>query len=140
MTGARVALDTNIAVHYLNGVQLVEDRFHAETRVALPAIVVGELLFGARNSRHRVANEIRAAKFIGDAEILEVDRTTASFYADLRLQLKAAGRPIPENDIWIAALCRQHNLVLVSCDAHFSHCSGLVAEDWTVESRCEDAG
>jgi tRNA(fMet)-specific endonuclease VapC len=60
----------------------------------------------------------------------EVTFETARRYAELRLALKRAGRPIPSNDLWIAATCLRHGLVLVTADAHFTHCPGLVVENW----------
>jgi predicted nucleic acid-binding protein len=50
---------------------------------------------------------------------LPVDDTTSGHYARIRAKLKKAGRPIPSNDLWIAALCRQHRLPLMSQDGHF---------------------
>jgi len=108
--------------------------------VALPTIVAGELLFGALNSGLQARNYTRYEAFIDGALLLCVDRDTARHYAQLRLALKRAGRPIPENDIWIAALCLQHGLVLVTSDGHFADCPGLVTENWLVGEPEEPAG
>ena len=52
-------------------------------------------------------------------------RSTAEVYADVRLRLKQAGKPIPENDVWIASLCVQHGVPLATSDEHFDHVDGL---------------
>ena len=130
MNGVRVALDTSIAIKFLNSVPAVVARFRAEGLVALPITVVGELLFGAISSGLKAANYARYQDFILDAVLLPIDLETARRYADLRLTLKLAGRPIPENDVWIAATCLRYSLTLVADDIHFSACPGLVVENW----------
>ena len=62
--------------------------------------------------------------------LLAVTSETSRFYADIRHELRLAGQPIPENDLWIAALARQHGLTLLSNDAHFDHLSGLKRISW----------
>lgn len=61
---------------------------------------------------------------------MALDSTTARHYADIRSELRSAGRPIPENDIWIAALARQHHLPIVSRDEHFDGISGVRRIGW----------
>ena len=72
----------------------------------------------------------RDAKIRGKGRVLVVDEDTASRYASLRGQLKRAGAPIPSNDAWIAALCLQHALPLLSCDRHFDLVKGIERIDW----------
>ena len=64
------------------------------------------------------------------AAVLPCDRATAARYGELKAALRAQGTPIPENDLWIAALARQHALTLVTRDAHFAGVRGLVVERW----------
>ncbi len=59
------------------------------------------------------------------ADIAAVTHATAAVYADIRLELKRAGNPIPSNDVWIAALARQHALPLLSNDTHFDRVDGV---------------
>jgi tRNA(fMet)-specific endonuclease VapC len=133
MSGVRVALDTNAAIGYLNGDPRITTRFQAISDPALSATVAGELLFGAANSARSAANLKRYGEFIGQCEVLDCNLETAMRYANLRLQLTRAGKPIPENDLWIAASCLQHSLTLVTNDAHFANCPGLALEDWSQE-------
>lgn len=62
--------------------------------------------------------------------MLPVNEATSRHYAQIRLELKRAGRPIPVNDLWIAALCRQHGYDLLSRDRHFDAVAGLRRISW----------
>ena len=62
--------------------------------------------------------------------VLACDGDTARYYGEIKAGLRARGRPIPENDIWIAAISRQHNLTLVSRDTHFGEVNNLIVETW----------
>jgi tRNA(fMet)-specific endonuclease VapC len=61
---------------------------------------------------------------------LVIDDETASRYAETRERLRARGKPLPENDIWIAALCQQYDRALVTRDGHFLQVEGLVSRAW----------
>ena len=69
-------------------------------------------------------------QFTGANRILSCDSTTAQHYGEIKNLLREKGRPIPENDIWIAAIANQHNLTLVSRDNHFDKVEGLSLERW----------
>ena len=68
--------------------------------------------------------------FISSGFLLVLNSATARHYADVRHELRLAGHPIPENDIWIAALARQHQLPIVSRDEHFDAVHGVRRIDW----------
>jgi tRNA(fMet)-specific endonuclease VapC len=125
MTGNDVALDTSAAVQLLNNMVLARTFLGRVSRVHLPAIAAGELLYGAFNSAQRKSNVPRYQEFINHCSILQVAKATAEIYAATRLQLKAKGLPIPDADIWIAACAMEHSLPIVSTDKHFSHITGL---------------
>ena len=101
----KIALDTDIAIKFLNGDKTIEIFLSKYSEFYLPVIVAGELIFGAMNSKHAKENLIRHKKLISRTEILEIKETTANSYANTRLFLKKKGKPIPENDLWIASLC-----------------------------------
>jgi tRNA(fMet)-specific endonuclease VapC len=115
----RIALDSDIAIKFLNGDKTIESFLSNYTEFYLPVIVVGELIFGALNSRHVEENLARHKKLIQRANILEITEATANIYAKSRLALKKKGTPIPENDLWIAAICIEHKMPFISNDAHF---------------------
>jgi tRNA(fMet)-specific endonuclease VapC len=100
-----IGLDTSVAVRFLNGDIAVTERVLAIPEVVLPMVVVGELLFGAENSTRPLQNLPRYLKFISACVVLPIGRETATTYARTRLALKRKGRPIPMNDVWIAAQC-----------------------------------
>lgn len=102
----------------------------AASEVFVPSIVVGELYFGAYKSTRVQDNLKRITEFIAASTILDCDATTAQFYGQIKNALKLKGRPIPENDMWIAAVAIQHDLILASRDAHFSEIESLTLEAW----------
>ncbi|MGN6591923.1 MAG: type II toxin-antitoxin system VapC family toxin [Terriglobales bacterium] len=117
-----VALDTDRLTDLLRGdTELAEQLAHCE-RVLLPLIVLGEIEAGFLGGTKSGHNERRLWRLLAQptVEVLLPDRETAEQYARLLVQLKRAGTPIPDNDLWIAALALQHGLRLVTRDAHFS--------------------
>ncbi len=96
----------------------------------LPVIVIGEYLFGLFGSVDRRRLNSLFQKLIGESFLLEVDVHTGETYAQIRFELKQKGRPLPDNDIWIAALARQHNLSVVSQDSHFDVVDGIRRMSW----------
>jgi predicted nucleic acid-binding protein len=93
-------------------------------------IALGEYRFGLAQSRHRPEYERWLAKFLSGCRILEVGADTAAQYAELRCELKRAGKHIPANDAWIAALCRQYALPILSQDEHFDLVKGIERLGW----------
>ena len=96
----------------------------------LPVIVVGEYRYGlARSSKaERLGTALDV--LLSESILLPVDSATTHHYAAVREQLRMAGTPIPENDVWIAALARQHRLAVVSRDRHFAAIAGLRLRTW----------
>ena len=123
-------LDTNGLSALADGDAAIEPIVQRATIVAVPAIVLGEFHYGIRQSRHRVRYERWLAESMPGYRVLKVDDETALHYADVRGELKLAGRPIPSNDLWIAALARQHALPLISRDRHFDSVPKLKRVDW----------
>jgi len=120
-----IALDTNIAVDVLNGKQPIVDLLKGYEILCLPVTVCGELLFGAKNSANRLRNEHYYRTLIERCVMLDSNSLVANEYAEIRLSLKQKGKPIPENDIWIAAICMVNDVPLMSHDKHFEHVEKL---------------
>lgn len=97
----KIALDSSTSIRYLNGDSGVVAQVTALPTVVLPLIVV-----------------------------VPMGRETAAFYSRTRFALKRKGRPIPENDIWIAAQCLEHSWKLATDDEHFAYVDGLDVERW----------
>jgi len=102
----------------------------SETDLALPVIVLGEYLYGIRHSRLRARYDVWLQGHLRVFMVLSVGTRTAQYYSDIRSELKAQGRPIPSNDVWIAALSREHGYVLLTRDGHFSAVRGLRLLGW----------
>lgn len=96
----------------------------------VPSIVLGELYFGARKSSRSAQNLKRIDELATKTAILGCDEKTAQQYGQIKDTLRQKGRPIPENDIWIAAIALQHNLTLITRDAHFAHIDRLLTTAW----------
>ena len=96
----------------------------------LPVIVIGEFSYGIRRSRERAKLQKWMSEVAASCVLVGIDEHTAEDYADIREELRIAATPIPENDIWIAALCRQHRLPLASRDGHFDRVRGLKRVTW----------
>jgi len=99
-------------------------------QMAIPVIVLGEYRHGIAQSRNRASYESWLAGLLNDCWVLDVNEPTTHYYAEISLELKRKGKPIPTNDIWIAALCRQHALPLLSRDRHFDLVAGNKRIDW----------
>lgn len=128
----RFLVDTNVVVDFFKGDQTIRMKL-AEGEIFLPSIVIGELYFGAYASGV-VANKKKRLKeiayFLDNYPVLEVSETTAHHYGGIKSQLKSLGKPIPENDLWIAALAIEHDIALVTADQHFSHIKELETVAW----------
>lgn len=127
MTGNRAVLDTNVIIDHLDE---KPDAFTAVgnlSQIFLPVIVAGELYVGIYRSlpklKQNKADKIE--KFITTSFILEINKETSNIYARIKAELFKKGRPIPENDIWIAATSIQNNLPLYTFDKHFKEVDGL---------------
>jgi len=99
-------------------------------RVAVPVIVLGEYRLGIAQSRHYTSYKNWLRDWITAVTVLDIEEETTQHYAAIGLELKKRGRPIPANDLWIAALCRQHALPLLSRDRHFDVVAGIRRLDW----------
>jgi len=123
-------LDTNALSAIAEGEPGVANIFARARLVAIPVIVLGEYRYGIARSRHEREYERWLEEMVSISRVLEIDEETALWYARLCGQLKDAGTPIPSNDAWIGALCRQHALPLLSRDGHFDLIKGLRRLDW----------
>jgi tRNA(fMet)-specific endonuclease VapC len=91
---------------------------------------LGELYYEALNSSKKESNLEKIEGFKEEIYLLDSDEFTARVYGEVKKRLKDKGTPIPENDIWIAAVAMQYNLTLVTRDNHFRHVDGLQVEKW----------
>jgi tRNA(fMet)-specific endonuclease VapC len=123
-------LDTNIIIALFADDTVVKDQLGQADQVFVPSIVIGELYYGAHRSGHVKENLARIDEFAFNNVVLGCDTETARRYGEIKHALQVKGRPIPENDIWIAAIALQHNLVLISRDAHLGQIESLSMARW----------
>jgi len=124
----RVALDTNRMTDLFRGDAELAERLGTSEEVWIPLIVLGEIKAGfqAGTQQHRnegLLNKLLAKPTVG---VLLPGRETAEQYARLFVQLKRAGTPVPDNDLWIAALVLEHDLLLITRDHHFERIPQLM--------------
>lgn len=124
-------LDTNAVSALLGGDPALAERLAVADRHHLPVIVIGEYRYGLMRSRHRRSLSLLLDSLVRESIVLRIDETTAQTYAEVRDELRTGGRPIPENDVWVAALARQHDEPVVSRDRHFEAVQGLRIVDWS---------
>jgi len=124
----RVALDTNRYVDLCKGIAETMALLEDASAVVLPFVVLGELRAGFANGRRQAENEQILRRFLlkDGVHLLFADDQTTHHYASLYRQLRKQGTPIPTNDMWIAALVLQHNMVLHDRDKHFDRLPQLV--------------
>ena len=119
----RVALDTDRLTDLFQGDAALAERLGLCDEVWIPLVVLAEIKAGFLGGNRRHRNEVLLRKLLSKTTVgvLLPDRETAEHYARLFVQLKRAGTPDPDNDLWIAALALQHDLLLITRDKHFKN-------------------
>ena len=123
-------LDTNGLSALVEGEPSLEPVLRKAVHLAIPAIVLGEYRYGIWHSRNRQHYQQWLQQYLPQFRILDIEDRTTIPYAAVRTELKKAGTPIPSNDVWIAALCRQHSLPIISRDHHFDLVAGIKRIEW----------
>jgi len=126
----RYVLDTNAVIALVDGDVSMRNLVTQADEIFIPSPVLGELYFGAFRSGQVPENVERIDNLVRWYAILRIDEFTAKSYGMLRKQLGIAGRPIPNNDLWIAALAQQHGAMIVTRDSHFDAVENLAIVRW----------
>ncbi|OHB76696.1 MAG: twitching motility protein PilT [Planctomycetes bacterium RBG_16_55_9] len=126
----RYLLDTNVIIALLTGEAGIREHLTTVGEVFLPIVAIGELYYGARKSGRPNENLERIDELILTNVVLVCDNETARRYGEIKNMLRLKGRPLPENDIWIAALAHRHDLTLVTRDMHFEQIDDLNMTMW----------
>ncbi|HEY1717319.1 MAG TPA: type II toxin-antitoxin system VapC family toxin [Verrucomicrobiae bacterium] len=124
-----VLLDTSVVIPFFKGDKVIGAKLASAT-IYLPQTVLGELYCGANLSANPAKNRNEIQNFLAAVTVLSLGVATAEHYGQIRAALAKAGTPIPENDIWIAALAVEHGLPLAARDAHFEKIAGLKTLKW----------
>ena len=121
MTGS--VIDTNVITKLLNKDPLAMSLIQNIDNLFTSSIVVGELYFASANSSRSETNLKNFKEVLSCMEIIPIDDAVCVSYAKIKSELKKKGRPIPDNDIWIAASAHAHSLSVATFDQHFSEIS-----------------
>jgi tRNA(fMet)-specific endonuclease VapC len=124
----RVELDTNRLTDLFKGDKRLSEWLEGCDEVWIPLIVLAEIKAGFYGGGQQRSNQVLLGRLLSKAtvRILLPGRETAEQYARLFVQLKRAGTPVPDNDLWIAALALEHDLTLVTRDQHFQYIPQLL--------------
>jgi len=125
-----VILDTNALSAAADEAPGIRSTLDQALSAAIPVIVLGEYKFGLAQSTRRSQLQKWLSESLSLFRILDITKETAEHYAVLRLELKRAGTPIPSNDLWIAALSREHRLPVLSRGRHFDRVHRLRRIEW----------
>lgn len=126
----RYLLDTNIVIALFADEAVTKENLARADEVFVSSIAIGELCFGARKSGRAQENLARIDDFAASNVVLSCDTETARGYGEVKNALRLKGCPVPENDIWIAAVALQHGLTLVTRDTHFNDIDNLNVVAW----------
>lgn len=127
---ARLILDTNALSAAADEHAGLVGMVAGLQELALPVIAIGEYRYGIEQSRHKARYRRWLDEFISDCLVLNITEETTHRYAAIYGELRQAGKPIPTNDMWIAALCREHEMPLLSRDRHFDVVAGIRRVEW----------
>jgi len=123
----RLLIDTNIYSYALKGDDGVVEVLKKSEQIGISVISIGELLSGFKGGGREQKNREELGIFIDSPRVVvhSVDEDTSEFYAEILNNLREIGRPVPTNDIWIAAVAFQNGLKLFTKDIHFKAIAGL---------------
>jgi len=123
-------LDSTIVIRLLRNDSAVLNHYSTDATLFISSVVLGELYYGALICSKSEQEFLKIEQFCLGCDVMHIDHETSLQYGQIKHRLRLKGRPIPENDIWIAAHALQHGLTLVSLDHHFNDVEGLLLESW----------
>jgi len=124
----KILIDTNIYSEFKRNNKEIVEKLRSVDYIGISTTVLGEIYSGFKLGTKTKQNFKELESFLDSPRVyfLSLDDTTADFYSDIFKQLKTKGKPIPTNDIWIAATAMQHGLSLLTLDKHFEKIAGLL--------------
>jgi tRNA(fMet)-specific endonuclease VapC len=127
----RYLLDTSVLIALLADERVVKEKLAQADEVFVPSVAIGELYYGAWKSQRVHENLARIDELVSESAVLGCGVEAARRYGEVKNAVRLKGRPIPENDLWIAAIAVEHGLTLTTRDAHFSEVAPLLkVEMW----------
>ena len=125
MTGNNVLLDISAVIDLFKGNAEILKLLSVTQNIYVSSIVIGELYYGVQRAANIEKHTAQVEDFVSLCKVLSVTLGTSKFYATIKNELRKKGKPIPENDIWIAATAIESNLHLITLDKHFSEIDNL---------------
>ncbi len=118
---SRYCLDTSAYSHFKRGHAEAAEMIDRAEWIGMPTVVLGELYAGFKRGSRRKQNEAELAAFLSEpvVEVLAVDHDVARIFGDVLAELRRLGKPLPVNDVWIAATCARSGATLLTFDDHF---------------------
>ena len=129
-TAGSVLVDTNVVVAFFRGDNELHPHFAGAIPLNLPWVVLGELYYGAHRAQRRREQLAYIHDLLTYTVVLFPDHDTTAIYGQVKAELTQLGKPIPDNDLWIAATARQYDLPLATRDAHFAQVPRLKTLAW----------
>lgn len=128
----KIVIDTNVYTAILKGTINHHSIFEKFEQIIIPTIVIGELRAGFRLGNKAKQNEKDLQNIIdnNNVHVLSIALSTTNFYATIFKELRKKGKPIPTNDLWIAAISLEQSATIASLDKHFTYVSGLRIYDF----------
>ena len=126
----RYVLDSNVVIALFDQESAVLEKIAAAEETIVPIPVIGELYYGAQRSRRARPNMERIDSLAQSHTIVPVDMDTARHYGMIKNQLRIKGTPIPNNDLWIAAVALQYGATVATRDSHFAAVESLAVAHW----------
>jgi len=123
-------LDANIVVGLLRNQREAPVKILDYLEIFIPITVVGELLFGTAISAKPDQNKKLVLAFLAKCKLIDQNIQVAEAYVLVRQHLQRKGMPIPENDVWIAAVALAIDVKLITRDHHFAHIDLIKVEFW----------
>jgi tRNA(fMet)-specific endonuclease VapC len=127
----RVLLDTSVIIAHFRNEQSVSERLLDAALLFVPITALGELYTGAFRKKQNQDKALETIEdFVSSVKLLRPDHNTARHYGELRSQVMSKGKPIPDNDLWIAATAVQYGIPLANRDPHFDEIDSLEQQKW----------
>lgn len=124
----RIIIDTNFYAAFKRNEADAVNLLKRVEYIGVNSVILGELLAGFRCGNRERENRLELDQFLDSVRVdtIPLDDETAEFYAQVFSELRQKGRPIPSNDLWLAASALQHGLALATYDDHFRHISSIL--------------
>ena len=130
MIGSKLLIDACVVIEVMNSNQIFLKKITAAGDSTISTTVLGELFTGVYRAANKEKQMKKLNDFLTTCAILNVDSKTYEHFGDVYAALLNKGKPIPTNDVWIAASAKQDGLTLITKDKHFAEIEGLDVEFW----------